>query len=64
MSEKMYKVSEVADLFEVTPATVRVWLNDGILRGVKIGRGHYWRIPASAVEELATYRWGSENEND
>jgi excisionase family DNA binding protein len=58
MNEKLYRVSEVAALFEVTPATVRIWLNEGILQGIKIGRGHYWRIPASAVEELATSRWG------
>jgi excisionase family DNA binding protein len=64
MNERLYKVSEVADLFEVTPATVRIWLNDGILNGVKIGKGHYWRIPASAVEELATFRWGDETKDD
>lgn len=64
MTEKYYKVQEVADLFEVTPATIRIWLNDGTLRGVKIGKGYYWRIPASAVEELATSRWGSESQHD
>lgn len=64
MNEKLYTVREVAQLFEVTSATVRIWLNDGDLRGIKIGKGHYWRVPASAVEELATNRWGSESEND
>ena len=58
MTERLYKVSEVAKLFEVKPDTIRVWLRDGTLRGVKIGKGHYWRVPASAVEELATDRWG------
>lgn len=61
-AEKLYKVSEVAQLFEVTSGTVRIWLNDGTLRGIKIGKGHYWRVPASAVEELATSRWGSNDE--
>jgi excisionase family DNA binding protein len=64
MNERLYKVSEVAKLFDVTPATVRIWLNDKTLRGIKIGKGHYWRIPSTAVEELATSRWGSENEDD
>jgi predicted site-specific integrase-resolvase len=63
MNEKLYKVSEVAELFEVTPATVRLWLNEGILYGVKIGKGYYWRIPQSSIENLATERWGSENQN-
>lgn len=58
MNEKLYKVSEVADLFEVTPATVRLWLREGTIEGVKIGRGHYWRIPESAVQSLATERHG------
>jgi excisionase family DNA binding protein len=58
MTERLYKVDEVAKLFEVKPDTIRVWLRDGTLRGVKIGKGHYWRVPASAVEELATDRWG------
>ena len=64
MSEQLYKVREVAELFDVTPGTIRIWLNEGTLRGIKIGKGHYWRVPASAVEELATSRWGSENEDD
>lgn len=63
-NEKLYQVREVADLFAVTSATVRVWINEGQLRAIKIGKGHYWRVPASAVEELATSRWGIENNDD
>lgn len=63
MNEKLYTVREVANLFEVTSGTIRVWLRDGTLRGVKIGKGHYWRVPASAIEELATSRWGDENQD-
>ncbi len=54
----MMKVREVAELFDVQPATVREWLTNGTLRGIKIGKGHYWRIPRSAVTELATQRYG------
>lgn len=64
MNEKLYKVREVAELFEVTPATIRLWLNDGTLHGVKIGKGYYWRVPESSIKDLATSRWGSESEDD
>ncbi len=62
--EVYYKVSDVANLFDVTPATVRVWLTSDppILHGVKIGKGHYWRIPRSAVRELAQERYGANND--
>lgn len=56
--DPLMKVSEVAKLFDVQPATVRDWLKTGVIRGIKIGGGHYWRIPRSAVEELATHRHG------
>lgn len=58
LNEKMYKPSEVAKMFNVESATVRVWLNTNLLRGVKIGRGHYWRIPESALVEFANKRHG------
>lgn len=56
--EKLYKVEEVAKAFSVQSATVREWLKSGELRGIKIGKGHYWRVPESAVKELAESRYG------
>lgn len=64
MTEKMLKVRDVAEMFDVQPATIREWLKDGTLRGIKIGGGHYWRIPESAATDLANRRYGSETEND
>jgi excisionase family DNA binding protein len=58
----MLKVSEVAVMFAVQKETVRDWLRDGTLRGIKIGKGHYWRIPLSACEALAQQRYGSNND--
>jgi excisionase family DNA binding protein len=63
MIEKLYKVDEVAKLFDVQPATVREWLKSGELRGIKIGGGHYWRVSESAVHELAQERYGDDNAN-
>lgn len=57
--EKFYTVPEVAAIFSVQPATIREWLKDGELRGIKIGQGHYWRVPESAIKELAEKRYGN-----
>lgn len=57
--EKHYKPGEVAKLFDVKPSTVREWLKSGELKGIKIGQGHYWRVPESAIKELAERRYGN-----
>ena len=44
MVEKMYSPEKVAEILEVSPNTVRSWLRDGELKGVKVGRGRLWRI--------------------
>lgn len=62
--DRLMRVNEVAQLFDVEPSTVREWLRDGTLRGVKIGKGHYWRIPTQAVKDLATRRHGNESQYD
>lgn len=52
------KVSDVAAMFGVESATVREWLRDGTLEGIKIGKGHYWRISTAAATALAQKRYG------
>jgi excisionase family DNA binding protein len=56
MVEQLYTPGQVAELFQVTPYTIREWLKDGTLRGIK--PGGRWRIPESAIEELATTKFG------
>ncbi len=36
--EKLLSPEEVAELLGVTPNTVRAWLRDGSLKGIKLGR--------------------------
>jgi len=62
--ERHLKVSEVAKMFDVTPYTVRVWLKDGTLEGIKIGKGHYWRIPMSAARDLAQRKYAAEAQHE
>lgn len=60
--ERMWTVGEVANAFAVTNDTVRNWLRDGTLEGIKIGRGYYWRIPHSNVVKLSRKRHGDGSE--
>tara|TARA_R110002049_G_scaffold269417_5_gene446283 strand:+ start:200 stop:445 length:246 start_codon:yes stop_codon:yes gene_type:complete len=46
MARDQYQtVKEVADLLQVSEATVRSWIKDGGLRAIDIGKG--WRIADS-----------------
>ncbi len=46
--EKHLTVKGVAELLQVHPQTVREWLRDGKLEGVKFG-ARSWRVPMSAL---------------
>jgi excisionase family DNA binding protein len=58
LPDRLMKVSDVAEIFDVTSATVRVWIAEGILPAIKIGNGHYWRVYASEVTALAERKYG------
>lgn len=47
----MYSTEQAAEILEISPLTLTKWLRVGKIRGVKLGR--VWRIPESALEELA-----------
>jgi excisionase family DNA binding protein len=49
--EKLYSKEEAAKILSISPITLGDWLRKGKIRGVKLGR--VWRIPESALEELA-----------
>jgi excisionase family DNA binding protein len=49
--ERLYTKEEAAQILSVSPVTLGDWLRAGKIRGVKLGR--VWRIPESALEELA-----------
>lgn len=44
-------VEEAAGKLRLCRTTIQRMLRDGRLRGVKVG-GHYWRVPARAIEEF------------
>jgi len=49
--EPLYTLEEAAEVLKVSVRTLGEWLRKGKIRGVKLGRA--WRIPESALEEIA-----------
>jgi excisionase family DNA binding protein len=45
---ELLSIQEAADLLKVDPQTVRLWLKEGELEGVK--RGTVWRVTMEAIE--------------
>jgi excisionase family DNA binding protein len=54
---EFYTTREVANMFKVTPVTIRKWVHEGKLRCVYINT--HMRIPRSSVAELANHQWGT-----
>ena len=52
MTGKLLTPDAVAERLAVSPATVRIWLRKGILKGTKVGGGKLWRISESAIDEF------------
>lgn len=49
----MYTVRQVAERLQLHEATIRIWLRQGKLAGVRLGGTKAgWRIPASEVERV------------
>ena len=45
---KLYTPTEVAEILTVKESTVRRWMRNGAMPGIKIGK--FWRIPEEALE--------------
>ena len=58
MDNPFHTADEVAAIFAVTPATVRIWLKDGTIKGVKLPTGG-WRILHTDMVKFANERYGS-----
>ncbi len=59
--EAMLTVADVAARLKVPPATVRRWLRDGRLRGVRLGGTKLgYRIRASDLERFIQDAYGAE----
>ncbi len=63
MAEKMLSPEEVADLLAVSPNTVRAWLRNGTLKGVKLGK-KIWRIKEVELQAYLNRIQGDEYNGD
>lgn len=59
MPEELYTVPQIAQMFQVTPYTVRVWLREGDMRGIKVGNGR-WRVSRQELIRVANVKYGTE----
>jgi excisionase family DNA binding protein len=50
--DKLLTVSEVAEQLSVTEETIRRWLRDGKLEGVRLSRRAGWRIRQASVDAM------------
>jgi excisionase family DNA binding protein len=58
--ERMYRVAEVAERLDVHPQTIREWLREGVLDGIRLGGTKAgWRIPAGSVDAFIERRRAS-----
>lgn len=47
VEDRYHTVREVASIFKVEPATVRLWIKNGELAAIKVGKA--WRITRQAM---------------
>ena len=53
--QKYYTPHQVANIFQVDVQTVRKWLREGLLGGIKIGPRR-WRISQAQLDTFARWR--------
>lgn len=57
-NETLYSPREVARILGVNTYTVRKWLRDGTMTGIKIGEGKHWRITKTELDRVLQERVG------
>lgn len=56
LDDPLLSTSKVAEMFDVKPETIRDWIADGKIAGVKINRS--WRVRRSVALAFGTARYG------
>lgn len=52
MTDEKFTVKQAADLLEVTPTTVRLYIRKGVFESAKKSRGTRWYIDRKEIEAL------------
>lgn len=55
--ERWFTVAEVAEKLGLHAETVRLWLRQGRIRGLRFGRRGGWRISESALNDFIADRY-------
>lgn len=56
--EKMYRVEEVAKIFDVKPYTIREWIRNGKIQAIKLDTGRF-RVYESEIRRFVNERHGA-----
>ena len=48
--DKLLTIQEVAEVLKIAQSTIRRWLNEGKMKGVKLGR--QWRVKQSELDRI------------
>jgi len=64
MTDKLLTPEAVAERLDVSPATVRIWLRKGLLKGSKVGGGKLWRISEAEIDEFIKAGQGNGDRDD
>lgn len=55
---QFYKVSQVAEILQVSVGTVRSWIYDDKLEAYRLTDKSDWRIPHAALKQFTNKRFG------
>lgn len=58
--DRLYSTKYVADMFSVTKETVRNWIKDGKLKGVRLVDGGPWKVKHSDLIAFANHQHGDQ----
>jgi excisionase family DNA binding protein len=50
--ERLLTVDDVAERLQIHPETIRRWLREGRLEGIRLSRRAGWRVRPEAVEKM------------
>lgn len=60
-NNKLYTTNQVAEMFSVTPETVRDWIKEGKLPGIILG-GRSYRVRRRDLIAFANHKYGLNDE--
>lgn len=53
---RYYSTPQVAEMFDVKPATVRDWIRGGRIKAMKLPGGRHWKVSQEELERFANKR--------